>query len=163
MQNVCPVKHKFASRYQDESMLDLRSRPRPRLPLQASLILIEIIPLNCTLNLRHFLLLNILKIVILFTRKKNTKLSQFVSFYISSPMTSLIVAIMLKINPENEQKTIYRIRISADRKKEWKEIEQIDKERKREWEQGSRVRSILGVIIFYIHKSLCNKTCWYKT
>lgn len=47
-------------------------------------------------------------------------------------MTSLIVAIMLKINPENEQKTIYRIRISADRKKERKEIEQIDKERKRE-------------------------------
>lgn len=77
-------------------------------------------------------MLNILKIVILFTRKKNTKLSQFVSFYISSPMTSLIVAIMLKINPENEQKTIYRIRISADRKKERKEIEQIDKERKRE-------------------------------
>lgn len=73
MQNVCPVKHKFASRYQDESMLDLRSRPRPRLPLQAPLILIEIIPLNCTLNLRHFLLLNILKIVILFTRKKKHK------------------------------------------------------------------------------------------
>lgn len=30
------------------------------------------------------------------------------------------------------KKTIYRIRISADRKKERKEIEQIDKERKRE-------------------------------
>lgn len=44
-------------------------------------------------------------------------------------MTSLIVAIMLKINPENEQKTIYRIRISADRKKERKrENENKDRE-----------------------------------
>lgn len=101
VQNVCPVKHKFASRYYDEeSMLDLRSRPPPPGPTRPlPLILIEI-PLKCTLNLRHFLLLNILKIVKLFTRKKTQKLPQFVSFYISTPLTSLIVAIMLKINPE---------------------------------------------------------------
>lgn len=89
-------------------------------------------------------MLNILKIVILFTRKKNTKLSQFVSFYISSPMTSLIVAIMLKINPENEQKKQYTElgSLPIEKKKEKKSNKSTKKERENENKDRELDRSL---------------------